>query len=100
MSKLNADLLIALARAVESQRKCSPVTVKTIEIISKITGSYHVNENTPVATSQNAEYGRLLSRHRDALGIELQGSIGVKDDDDVPSTSACWLVLPNKPDHT
>ena len=98
MAEFNADLIISLARTVESKRTFSPVTVKTIDIISAINGSYQVNENTPVAASKNAEYGRLLSRHRDALGIELQASVGVTDDDGQPSTSACWIIVPNKPE--
>jgi hypothetical protein len=64
MQTFGIDLLIPSARAIESMRISSPVSVRTVDIMRMISSSYLVDSNTPVAGSKNAGYGRLLSRHR------------------------------------
>lgn len=65
----------------------------TSEVIREYMGGFLSNKGVPVHLSWNAQFGRILSKNAEALGIkELKPDQRVSDDLGRETTSSLWAV--------
>lgn len=63
----------------------------TAQVIKEYSGGFHSNLGTPAYYSFNAQFGKLLMRNKDNLGISpMQTSMAIKDDSEHPTTTSVW----------
>ena len=63
----------------------------TGDVIREYTGGFFSNKNTPAYYSFNAQFGKLLKRNMDRLGIrEISSNVQVKDDHGHDTSASVW----------
>jgi hypothetical protein len=63
----------------------------TAQVIREYVGHFCSDRQTPAVYSFNAQFGRLLARNRDRLGIVMVAADErTTDDHDLPTTTARW----------
>lgn len=84
-----------VARIIRSYREAGKQPLSA-ELIRDYAGRYLADVDTPVGRSWNAMFGRMLSKHREFLGIEKQSAKAerIVDDQGRPTTSTRWVCLP------
>lgn len=92
MTTRNA-LLSLLRDTVARLRSRDPRSVLTSELIQMCTGEFRSNVGIPASLSPNALFGRLVSRHRELLGLcLLRRRVSVVDVAGHRTRSAEWAI--------
>jgi len=64
----------------------------TADIIRGYCGGFFANTGTPAYYSFNAQFGKLLKRNEEVLGIsESAANVGITDDRGHPTSSSKWV---------
>ena len=91
MEHLKVDLDQVRA-AIERVRVTQPQAT-TAEVIREYMGVFASNRSVPPDRSWNAQFGKLLSKHQESLGIRLiSAGNAVRDALDHPTESALWQL--------
>ena len=87
---MNDEILVSLARIrqiIESYEN----EFSTIDVLRQYGGCFCSNIGTPVAFSFNAQFGKLLKRNCEALGIEeVKANATAKDDHGHRTSTSIW----------
>lgn len=63
----------------------------TADIIRAYSGGFYSNRNTPACYSFNAQFGQLLKRNENQLGImEIESGIRIQDDLGHHTSTSVW----------
>ncbi len=82
-----------VSAAINRIRARKSVTTHTSDIIREYMGGFFSNKGVSVHLSWNAQFGRLISRNAEALGIqELKADQSVTDDIKRETTSSLWKI--------
>ncbi|MBW7992513.1 MAG: hypothetical protein FVQ84_21200 [Planctomycetes bacterium] len=65
--------------------------IRTSDIIRQYCGGFYSNKGISAFRSFNAQFGKLLKRNEEFLGIhEVRAGVSEKDDLDHPTTTSEW----------
>lgn len=84
---------ISLERVREIIFALDPNRFSTADVIRGYCGGFFANSGTPVHYSLNAQFGKLLKRNADRLGIKkLEADVSIVDDRNPPNPtrSSFW----------
>ena len=90
---MDERILISLDRIEQCISALNTSSFTTAQVIREYMGHFCSDRQTPAAYSFNAQFGRLLSRNAERLGIVMIApNESVQDDHGHPTTTAEWRV--------
>lgn len=82
---------VSLDRIREMIERIELETFSTADVLRGYNGGFCTNHDTPAQFSFNAQFGKLLKRNEQALGIrEIKANTSIKDDHGNPTTASMW----------
>ena len=85
--------LSVVRNIIDELRSRSVAEAHSSEIIRRYMGGFYSNQNVPAHLSWNAQFGRILKRHSDFLGIsEVKADDPVLDDIKHRTSSSLWKL--------
>ena len=89
---IQIDLEI-LGQKIADIRNSGAQSAFTSDIIRAYMGGYFLNKGVAANISWNAQFGKLLSKHREQLGLEqVRSDASVNDDLGRPTTCSEWRL--------
>jgi hypothetical protein len=68
-------------------------SIFTSDVIRKYCGGFFSNVGIPANKSFNAQFGKIIKKHDEFLGVkELSADVPLKDDKGNPTTASKWAI--------
>ncbi len=91
VNKMDEQIDISLSRISNCIREINRSEFTTAEVIKKYFGRFCSNIGTPARYSFNAQFGALLKRNEEILGItEIASNESIKDDHGHKTSTSRW----------
>ncbi|BDA61035.1 hypothetical protein [Shewanella xiamenensis] len=88
---MNEKIEVSIPRIQEIINDFGSAEFSTADVLRGYSGGFYSNVGTPAYYSFNAQFGKLLKRNSEALGItEIQSNVTIPDDNDHTTSTSFW----------